>query len=196
MNRNAEESRNRQQHHERQQEKEDDDDAKHETYIYDVGQLKFRIGFGAKGRGLFASCEIPPFTRIHVAPCIRVDEQEYESYMKHTVLEHYVFNEAGKTKLVALGYGSLFNHSSKEPNVNYKVDSANLCIAYSTSYKTIYEGEELCISYGTNLWFDDADASISDDNNDHKEYGNDIVLDTKVEKELNVQPCFLSDIEL
>jgi hypothetical protein len=32
-------------------------------------------------------------------------------------------------------------------------------IVYSSGHKQILCGEELCISYGANLWFDDADGA-------------------------------------
>jgi hypothetical protein len=78
----------------------------------------FRIEEGSKGRGLFATNTIHPRTVIHIAPCIPVGRDEYESHMRLTVLEHYLFNDKGGDKLLALGYGSLFNHS-RSPNVDY-----------------------------------------------------------------------------
>jgi SET domain len=132
----------------------------------------FSIRKGPKGRGLFASSDIPPRTLIHVAPCIPILKDEYDQHMKHTVLEHYLFNDTRSSgagnKLLALGYGSLFNHSS-HPNVDYRVNSENLAIEYSSGYQTIPKDEELCISYGSNLWFEVAegqDTSVDDDEND------------------------------
>jgi SET domain-containing protein len=117
--------------------------------------LLFRVGTGPKGRGLLASRRISPGTVIHEAPCIRVVKAEYDKFMKFTVLEHYLFNAEGGDKLLALGYGSLFNHS-RHPNVDYRVDSTDLSIRYISGHKEIQEDDELCISYGGNLWFDDA----------------------------------------
>jgi SET domain-containing protein len=119
----------------------------------------FNIEDGPKGRGLFASLNIPPRTLIHIAPCLRVDQGEYQSHMKHTILEHYLFNDSGGRKLLALGYGSLFNHS-RTPNIDYRVDSTNLEIRYNVGHQPILAGEELCIFYGVNLWFDDAEGSV------------------------------------
>jgi hypothetical protein len=124
----------------------------------------FRIDEGPKGRGLFATQNIPPRTVIHVAPCIAVGREEYENHMRFTVLEHYLFNDQGGNKLLALGYGSLFNHS-RSPNVDYRIrEGSNV---YSSGHKEILQGEELCISYGANLWFDDADGA--DDSSDSSE---------------------------
>jgi hypothetical protein len=124
----------------------------------------FQIKDGPKGRGLFATQNIPPRTVIHVAPCLPVRQDEYENHMRFTILEHYLFNDSGGNKLLALGYGSLFNHS-RSPNVDYRIGEGS--IAYSSGHKQILQGEELCISYGANLWFDDADGA--DDSSDSSE---------------------------
>jgi SET domain len=130
----------------------------------------FYVGCGSKGRGLFAATDLEPGTVIHVAPCINVSKGEYEQHMRHTILEHYLFNDVRSgNKLLALGYGSLFNHSN-HPNVSYKVNSASQTIEYRSGYSTIPIGTELCISYGSSLWFKDADAqSRSIDSTDTEE---------------------------
>jgi tRNA-specific adenosine deaminase 3 len=48
--------------------------------------------------------------------------------------------------------GSLFNHSSR-PNVSYSIDKEALSIRFTTG-RAIREGEELCIFYSHNLWFE------------------------------------------
>lgn len=124
----------------------------------------FFIGEGPKGRGLFACSDIPPRTLIHVSPCIPVRKGEYDEHLKHTVLEHYLFNdtrtsEAGN-KLLALGYGSLFNHSS-QPNVDYRINPLNQTIEFSSGLQTIPQEKELCITYGATLWFEDVESPNS-----------------------------------
>ena len=56
--------------------------------------------------------------------------------------------------LLALGIGSLFNHSSR-PNVDYRVHEETLTIDYFAA-RDVPAGEELCIYYGPDeeLWFD------------------------------------------
>lgn len=54
---------------------------------------------------------------------------------------------------LALGLGSLFNHSPT-PNLNYIRNYEADSIRYVTS-KEVQAGEELCIFYGTDLWFED-----------------------------------------
>jgi SET domain-containing protein len=69
--------------------------------------------------------------------------------------------EAGSppTQAIALGLGSLFNHSTLHQNIGWKRVVPEQCLIY-TSLRDIHEGEELCISYGGQgvLWFEDADA--------------------------------------
>jgi hypothetical protein len=132
----------------------------------------FRMGVGEKGRGLFASKDILPNTLIHVAPCIAFSSGEYQEHLKYTVLEHYLFNDKcsskARSKLLALGYGSLFNHSNS-PNVSYRVDTLHKTITYTSSYKYICKDEELCISYGSKLWFEDADPKKNEDDSSDDE---------------------------
>jgi len=48
----------------------------------------------------------------------------------------------------------LFNHSST-PNLNYIRDYSTDSIKYTTS-REVQAGEELCIFYGTKLWFEES----------------------------------------
>jgi uncharacterized protein len=67
------------------------------------------------------------------------------------------------TQAIALGLGSLFNHSTLRQNVGWQRLAFEQCIRY-TALRDIAEGEELCISYGAPgvLWFEDADAAEVD----------------------------------
>ena len=60
-----------------------------------------------------------------------------------------------QTQAVALGLGSLFNHSLLHQNVGWSRDVTGQCIIYR-ALRDIGAGEELCINYGK-LWFVDAD---------------------------------------
>lgn len=124
-----------------------------------------------KGRGLFARQYLEQNTLVHIAPCILISNEEYENHMKFTCLEHYLFNcRATGDKYLALGYGSLFNHHSTHPNVIYKVFPKEREIRFYVGYKPIQCDEELCISYGNNLWFQDANNTASTaDNVDDEE---------------------------
>ena len=59
--------------------------------------------------------------------------------------------------LLALGVGSLFNHSQK-PNLDYRVDHDQLVIRYFAAREIMPE-EELTIFYGNRLWFEDTNAT-------------------------------------
>jgi SET domain-containing protein len=143
--------------------------------FFDSGLL-FYIATGPKGRGLFARCDIPPRTLLHVAPCIPISSKQYQAHMQFTVLEEYLFNDRQTGgKLLALGYGSLFNHSPR-PNVIYKVHSDDQTIEYTSGFQVITQDTELCISYGSNLWFEDAERSdidvdqVSDEQDDEETF--------------------------
>ncbi|KAF8194232.1 cytidine deaminase-like protein [Pholiota molesta] len=68
---------------------------------------------------------------------------------KHTVLDHYTFKWPEGRMALALGLGSLFNHS-EAPNVSYTLDTKLDCIKYTTVHD-VHPDEELCIYYGQNL---------------------------------------------
>jgi len=61
---------------------------------------------------------------------------------------------------LALGWGSLYNHSNK-PNVSFSIDTSSESITYTTC-RDVEPDEELCIFYGHQLWFDNADAVACD----------------------------------
>lgn len=109
-----------------------------------------------KGRGVFARESIPADTLIEVSPVLIVSNEEYIQHtLNKTIFESYLFtwSRAGEYAL-ALGLGSLFNHSDTGPNVSYVLDKVNHCIRYSTK-RPIKENEELCIFYGHGVKFGD-----------------------------------------
>lgn len=73
--------------------------------------------------------------------------------------------ETGAVKVpqqaLALGLGSMFNHK-RIPNIAWRRDVLTQSIRYFT-LREIVEGEELCISYGSKLWFEDADGPSPED---------------------------------
>ncbi|KIK95314.1 hypothetical protein PAXRUDRAFT_827152 [Paxillus rubicundulus Ve08.2h10] len=111
-----------------------------------------------KGRGVFASQAIPAQTLIETSPVLLFTKEEYEDHGRHTLLDHYTFTWRDGRMALALGLGSLFNHSG-QPNVSFSIDSARECITY-TSARVINLDEELCIFYGHKLWFDPVDDIV------------------------------------
>ncbi|KAG4437633.1 hypothetical protein IFR05_006894 [Cadophora sp. M221] len=124
-----------------------------------------------KGRGVFASTDIPGRTILEVSPVLVLDPVENETHVKKTMLFNYTYNwpytpPAGAntqgvkapttTQAVILGLGSMFNHSTMHQNVGWDRDIKNLLVTYIT-LRDIKAGEELCISYGQRLTFKDKD---------------------------------------
>jgi uncharacterized protein len=67
------------------------------------------------------------------------------------------------TQALALGLGSLFNHSTRHQNIGWLRNTESDVIVY-TALRDIKKGEELCISYGSaRLWFPDADREAGVD---------------------------------
>ena len=127
------------------------------------------------GRGIFAARKLVPFELLHVAPCIRMPRVEYDAHGRHTVLEEYLFNAPDGSRLLALGLGSLFNHS-RQPNVDYRIGSSEEnAICFYVGHRAIEPGEELCIYYGPDehLWFpvpkDDTTFTLAENNGDEDE---------------------------
>ncbi|KIW96885.1 uncharacterized protein Z519_02276 [Cladophialophora bantiana CBS 173.52] len=72
---------------------------------------------------------------------------------------------------LALGLGSMFNHSTRDQNVGWKRNTETDVIVY-TALRDIKAGEELCISYGSvRLWFEDADANDEEVGGDENDTG-------------------------
>ncbi|KAF9982857.1 hypothetical protein BGZ65_002434 [Modicella reniformis] len=115
----------------------------HSLYIQDCG---------LKGRGVITRTLIPPRTTIDVSPILLFPLDEYTQHGQYTQLDHYTYRWKGGMAL-ALGLGSMFNHSNN-PNVGFQRDFDNKVIRYTT-LREIQPNEELCISYGSNLWFPD-----------------------------------------
>ncbi|KZT09334.1 uncharacterized protein LAESUDRAFT_675229 [Laetiporus sulphureus 93-53] len=112
-----------------------------------------RIGYSeGKGRGVFASRPIDAYTVVEISPVLLFSSEEYEAHGKYTVLDQYTFRWRDGRMALALGLGSLFNHS-QSPNVSYIIDTKTESIRYTTM-RRIETGEELCIFYGHKLWFD------------------------------------------
>lgn len=113
-----------------------------------------------KGRGVVARARIAAEEVIEVAPVIVVDDN---AALDHTVLAHYVYDwkPDGSAVAVALGFGSLYNHSYR-PNARYhkRYDDVGGGTLTYISLRDIEAGEEVCVNYNGDpadqspLWFD------------------------------------------
>lgn len=122
-----------------------------------------------RGRGVFcAAGSIPQNTLVEVSPILLFTSDEYEQHGKFTIADHYTYRWQGGYAL-ALGLGSMFNHSSK-PNVGFIRDFKNGVIRYVT-LREVKQDEELCISYGSNLWFecDDDEQNTAEESEDDED---------------------------
>jgi SET domain-containing protein len=114
---------------------------------------------GKYGRGIYAARDIKTGKCIEVSPVIVSPQTEWK-YLKKTILSEYYFTwgENYEHKAIALGYGSLFNHSYT-PNATFVYKPDILSIAFFTT-SDIKRGEEITINYNwypedeSPLWFD------------------------------------------
>ena len=100
------------------------------------------------GRGAFATENIKDGAIIERCPAIEVTDRDIGGE-----LVNYVFYGNIETaRLVVMGYGMLFNHSST-PNVAYYREESSLgpeMILYAL--RNIRQGEELFYNYGDDWW--------------------------------------------
>lgn len=98
-----------------------------------------------KGRGVFATRAFAKGDVVESAPVIVLPEKD-QNMIHATLLNDYVYGW-GDTIAVALGYGSLYNHSW-EPNLEYRKRQADALIDY-VALRDIADGEELTINYSS-----------------------------------------------
>ena len=112
------------------------------------------------GRGVFATRDLNKDTLLEVSPVIIFPKEEYK-YLRKTNLINYVFwwGKNYDDCALALGVGSLFNHSST-PNAIFKRKIKKETIKFY-AYTDIKAGEEIRINYNgepddqTPLWFEE-----------------------------------------
>ena len=105
--------------------------------------LEVRISPGV-GRGVFARTSFEPGDRIDLCPVIPVGPADASAIMK-TSLGRYVFSWEDDGSAVALGHGSLFNHSDT-PNADYEKLYHDLLLDI-TAVQPIAPGQEILIDY-------------------------------------------------
>ncbi|NKC11404.1 MAG: SET domain-containing protein-lysine N-methyltransferase [Gammaproteobacteria bacterium] len=97
-----------------------------------------------KGRGVFAREDIKKGTEIERVPVLVLEVKAlYDNEYDSRILS-YVFDWGKDTVALALGYGSLYNHSFK-PNARYD-DEGRMTKIYS-AVRNIKAGEEITINY-------------------------------------------------
>ena len=110
-----------------------------------------------KGRGVFACRPIRKGMIIERVPVVIFPVQEIYTDTISTKLADYVFNWGKDEVAIALGYGSLYNHSYR-PNATYTAKGAQTQV-YS-ALRDIEPDEEITVNYNgsstsrAKLWFD------------------------------------------
>lgn len=104
-----------------------------------------------KGRGIFAGRRVLKGEIVEKALVIILTEEDVE-LIKQMTLSHYYYSWKEDHGAVALGNGSIYNHSPN-PNVDFNPDYVNEVIVY-TANRDIEKDEELLINYDVDLWFE------------------------------------------
>ncbi len=111
-----------------------------------------------RGRGVFAIQPISCDELIESCPVIPF-EPKYRAVLEATPLYDYLYGWSDDCRevAIALGYGSLYNHSD-EPNASYHTNRSRNAIDFIAT-RLIAAGEEITISYLNSsdsrkkLWF-------------------------------------------
>ena len=111
------------------------------------------------GRGVFTADYIPKDTLIEICPVLVLSNEDREK-IHQTFLHDYYFlwDKEGKQAAIALGYGSLYNHSY-QPNAYYQMNKDGQSIDVYAG-EDIEPGQEICFNYNgqrfddSPLWFE------------------------------------------
>jgi SET domain-containing protein len=116
------------------------------------------IGASAgRGRGIFATQDIPAETVIETCPVIALPPKDL-SHIERTELYNYFFKWENGGLAICLGNGSIFNHSYA-PNARYDKEFDDMAIRF-VAIRPIEAGEEITVNYNgnphdqTRIWFD------------------------------------------
>ena len=107
------------------------------------------------GRGVFTGREIPAGSLIETAPVIVLSAAD-RAAIHETHLHDYYFQWYGDRAAIALGLGSIYNHSDAA-NTEFACDYGGRSIFF-TALRDIGVGEEGLVNYrvgdrGMELWF-------------------------------------------
>lgn len=109
------------------------------------------------GHGVFASFDLRAGEQIEVCPVLIVAAENVEAF-NTTGLDHHCYAWPGDAVAIALGLGSLYNHSF-EPNATFEIDEEAETVTIS-ALRDIGSGEEITFNYlgdstdPNGLWFD------------------------------------------
>jgi len=114
---------------------------------------------GVKGRGVFAARDFKKNETIETCHMIVLSRKE-RSAIRPTKLDNYYYDWGAGERggAIALGFGSLYNHSYS-PNAVFKKDFKKNILSF-VAIKPIKKGEEIMVNYNgdpkdqTRVWFD------------------------------------------
>ncbi|MEO1260691.1 MAG: SET domain-containing protein [Bacteroidota bacterium] len=112
------------------------------------------------GRGVFTGEPVEAEALIEICPAIVLPEAELPTIHGTTLHDYYfLWGDDQKQCAIALGYGSLYNHSY-QPNAKYLLDYDHQTIDFY-AIKKIEPGEEILVNYNgephlqERVWFDE-----------------------------------------
>ena len=99
-----------------------------------------------QGRGVFAVRPFAAGELIERCEVIRVPADDLDA-VQSTELRHYLFScdDGSGDVAIALGHGSIYNHSD-DANAGYEKDAVHNLIVF-TARRPIAEGEEITVTY-------------------------------------------------
>ena len=110
-------------------------------------------GSAGRGRGVFASRGFAAGETIEVCPVIALSEADARTLDGTGLFDYYFgWGDEGKAAAIALGCGSLYNHSN-EPNAMHRKCAGDGTLSIVAT-QPIAAGEEICISYQPGPWFE------------------------------------------
>ena len=115
--------------------------------------MKTRLGKSKiHGRGIFATKKIRKNELIERCPILPLTKAEIR-LLEKTCLVNYYFEWGKDGGAIALGYGSLYNHSYL-PNGRYEYSLDEQHLEFFAE-ETIQQGEEILVNYNGDVWNQD-----------------------------------------
>lgn len=111
-------------------------------------------------RGVFAKISIKKGELIETCPVIAISQYDTENISEESLVTYmYYFGEKKERSALALGFGSIYNHTDT-PNAMYKENYEEQTIEFR-AIRDIQKDEEITVNYGQEninekrpLWFD------------------------------------------
>lgn len=99
-----------------------------------------------KGRGVFCKQSISGGEEFEICPLIHLPAEDYNILMASHLVDYFFnFNKEENTLVLALGFGSLYNHAIHS-NASYLLNRETRLITFF-ALSDIPAGTEICINY-------------------------------------------------